>query len=205
MGLSQRLPGIAAAFCSSLRSSLQDPSHADAILSAYALTPTTPDNFALHRILGFGTDIAYRLPAQYWTKSPLVTSCWTYQFNVPNPWDGPFKDSSTHLLDAVMLFRNYYGPTNEEDANWIHAWEMAKTCLCFAYGTLESEDNWPKNRPGELMTSHVGLEQGDERRTVRGPVEPGSDRLERLATEMAEWKIDLDEVSRAWDTFLAGR
>ncbi|KAK5239916.1 hypothetical protein LTR40_014164, partial [Exophiala xenobiotica] len=30
-----------------------------------------------------------------------------YHFNEPNPWDGPFKGESSHILDVAFLLQNF--------------------------------------------------------------------------------------------------
>jgi hypothetical protein len=104
MGLAERKAGIASALITSLYANLPAPA-AEAVLQAYGVCSTTEDDEAMKLVLDLATDIAYVAPAvayaRYFTKS------YYYHFNEPNPWDGPLKGCSTHILDAAFLFQNF--------------------------------------------------------------------------------------------------
>ena len=179
MGLSSRLPGIASAIHTSFSRNLSSPV-AQAVLSEYKITPSTPDAEAMVSIIELGTDIAYRLPAQYYARA-FKRRVFSYLFTEPNPWDGMFKGKSVHLMDAVFLFQNFdeHIPYQAK----MTAKRVAEDFVTFAYG-----------RPGGTWA------EGQTK--IYGPDSSDVDRLETLRQEGA---VDLDEVSVAWDLFVAGK
>ncbi|KAI4627616.1 uncharacterized protein J4E87_004180 [Alternaria ethzedia] len=179
MGLSSRLPGIASAIHTSFSRNLSSPV-AQAVLSEYKITPSTPDAEAMVSIIELGTDIAYRLPAQYYARA-FKRRVFSYLFTEPNPWDGMFKGKSVHLMDAVFLFQNF--DEHIPDQAKMTAKRVAEDFVTFAYG-----------RPGGTWA------EGQTK--IYGPDSSDVDRLETLRQEGA---VDLDEVSVAWDLFVAGK
>ncbi|KAI4693283.1 uncharacterized protein J4E88_001654 [Alternaria novae-zelandiae] len=179
MGLSSRLPGIASAIHTSFSRNLS-ASVAQAVLSAYGIAPSTPDEEAMTSIINLGTDIAYGLPASYYARA-FKGRVSSYLFTEPNPWDGMFKGKSVHLMDAVFLFQNF----NEHipDQAKMTARQIAEDFVAFAYG-----------RAGGTWT------EGQAR--TYGPDSGDVDRSETLSQVGA---VVLDEVSVAWDLFVAGK
>jgi len=179
MGLSSRLPGIASAIHTSFSRNLS-ASAAQAVLSAYGIAPSTPDKEAMASIIKLGTDIAYGLPVSYYARA-FKGRVSSYLFTEPNPWDGMFKGKSVHLMDAVFLFQNF----NEHipDHAKVTARRIAEDFVAFAYG--RAGGTW-----ADGQTKIYGPDSGDV----------GS--LEAFRQEGA---VDLDEVSVAWDLFVAGK
>jgi len=179
MGLSSRLPGIASAIHTSFSRNLS-ASAAQAVLSAYGIAPSTPDKEAMASIIKLGTDIAYGLPVSYYARA-FKGRVSSYLFTEPNPWDGMFKGKSVHLMDAVFLFQNF----NEHipDQAKVTARRIAEDFVAFAYG--RAGGTW-----AEGQTKIYGPDSGDV------------DSLEAFRQEGA---VDLDEVSVAWDLFVAGK
>ncbi|KAI4700875.1 hypothetical protein J4E81_003839 [Alternaria sp. BMP 2799] len=179
MGLSSHLPGIASAIHTSFSSSLS-ASAAQAVLSAYNIALSTPDEEAMKSIINLGTDIAYGLPASYYARA-FKGKVFSYLFTESNPWDGIFKGKSVHLMDAVFLFQTFieYIP----DQAKMTAWKIAEDFVAFAYG--RADGTW-----AEGQTKIYGPDSGD---------------VDRLKTLRQEGAVDLDEVSVAWDLFVAGK
>lgn len=100
--LEPRLKNIPSFFISSLIS--LPLSQAAKILSAYGITPNTPDTPALRAILRFATDIGFLAPtislANGWSGAAYV-----YHFNEPNPWDGPWKAKRTTYWTSRFSFK----------------------------------------------------------------------------------------------------
>lgn len=179
MGLSSLFPNISAALASSLSRSLPS-SAAHAVLSTYGIESSTPDDKARDSIIDLATDIAYRLPAQNYARA-FKGKSWTYRFTEGNPWNGMFKGKSMHMLDAAFLFQNFNDRMHDEAKET--ARRLAEDFLVFAHG--KAGVDW-KECPGRVY----GKNSEDE------------SKLERLAREQ---KVDLDELSAAWDLFLVGK
>ncbi|KAF2466728.1 carboxylesteras-like protein [Lindgomyces ingoldianus] len=197
MGLESRKAGIAAAFCSSLTKNLSSPAAAGAVLQAYKISPSTSDDEAMKALLSFTTDIAYYAPAlayaRFWPGRTFY-----YQFNEPNPWDGPAKGLANHMLDAAFLFQNYNNKLSPEACEV--AVELAKDFICFANGLPPWEEfNDAKGNVriyGPSKTWITGM--GDYNGWYNG-------RKDTLFKLQEEGNVDLDELSLAWDKFLAGQ
>ncbi|KAK1777632.1 Alpha/Beta hydrolase protein [Copromyces sp. CBS 386.78] len=61
-------------------------------------------------VLDLATDICFALGARAfaraWSQKPGAEA-FLYRFNVPNPWDGPWKGHATHILDIALALQNY--------------------------------------------------------------------------------------------------
>jgi hypothetical protein len=196
MGILARKTGIASAFTTSLTKTLSVPTAASAILEAYNIAPDTSDDDAVQSILAFANDIAYYLPALFYAKSWPGKSYY-YHFDEPNPWEGAFKGCSTHLLDAVFLFQAYNKNLSDEAKEVALA--LAKAFIKFANG----EAPWKEfeNKEGGLMRFGPSGEKVEE--FVKGY--GGEGRRDVLLRLKEEGVVDLDEISAAWDLFVAGQ
>lgn len=179
MGLSSLLPNIAAAIAASFSRSLSGPA-AQAVLTAYSISASTPDDEAMDSIIELASDVAYRIPAQYFARA-FRGRTWTYAFTEENPWEGMFKGKSTHMLDAAFLFQNFNEHLTAEEKEV--SGKLAEDFVVFANG-----------KAGEFWDEDVERVYG--RDAVR------ESKLERL---VGEGKLNLDELSRAWGLFLVGK
>jgi carboxylesterase type B len=195
MGLAQRKAGIASALETSLQSNLP-ASAAKAVLQAYGIELTTDDDEALKLVTDLATDIAYVTPAIAYAQ--CFPKSYYYQFNELNPWNGPLKGYSTHMLDAAFFFQNF----NEHIPPKIL--EVAKSLAIdfvkFANG----------------VTPWVEYTRAKEEVRVYGPSDTwamgieenngwGKGRRDTLWKLSEEGKLDLDQLSVAWNMFVAGR
>ncbi|KAI8725678.1 Carboxylesterase [Fusarium sp. LHS14.1] len=107
MGLFQRKQGVGAAFSAHVRSNLTHQLQvADKLLETYKIKDETSDDEALLSIIQFASDIGYRATAHALAKT-FPGESFLLQFSEPNPWQGPFKGHTTHVLDIAFLFQNY--------------------------------------------------------------------------------------------------
>lgn len=196
-GISARKSGIAAALGTSLTKTLSSPNAAEAILKAYEITPTTPDDIAMQSILEFANDIAYYAPALAFAKS-WPGKVYYYHFDEPNPWDGAFKGCSTHLLDAAFLFQGFNGMLSSEGREV--SISLAKTFINFANGDAP----WKAFDKEKGGLQRFGPSQSSVSTFVEnnGWREGRRDTIFRLEEEGV---VDLDELSVAWDAFMAGQ
>ncbi|KAF2121851.1 carboxylesteras-like protein [Lophiotrema nucula] len=194
MGLQPRLAGIASAFCASLSKNLANPSSAHSIFTAYNISPETSDEEATKKVFEFATDIAYVYPALAFACS-WPGKVYYYNFNEPNHWEGSFKGHSTHGLDAALVFQNY-NEKLEPEAKKV-AIEFAKDFIDFANGTTP----WKQFDKQEGFTKAFGpSDQGVSK--IVGQNGYGQGRRDALGKLSSEGKVDLDELSLAWDAFI---
>lgn len=197
MGLEQRKTGIAAAFCTSLTKNLSSSTAAEAVLQAYDITPTTGDNSAFRKIIDYATDIAYYAPALVFAQT-WPGKRYYYQFNEPNPFPGQFEGLSTHMLDATFLFQNYkekFSPKTQDVAV-----SLAKEFIKFANGMVPWQEY--TNQQGSVRIFRSGTSSKDGTFRDNGW---GRGRRNTLFEFKEQGKVDLDELSVAWDLFIAGQ
>ncbi len=111
--------GIRGKFCTSVRATFASKPHvAETLLEGYGFTktisdPTEDDEAAFLSFLHFVNDIGYYAATTCFARGwPLSSSdksskIFTFFFNEPNPWPGPYTGQATHVLDVVFLFQNY--------------------------------------------------------------------------------------------------
>jgi carboxylesterase type B len=196
MGLAERKAGIAAALSTSLHANIP-PIAAKATLNAYCITPATADDEAMAAIIDLGTNIAYHAPALAYARS-FSGRTYQYHFNEPNPWEGPFKGCSTHMLDAAFLFQNFNELLPPEAQ--VVAKRFAADFLRFANGE-QPWQNFERNA-GKVKVYGPSNERVSD--VVKGNGW-GSGRRDTLFKLSEAGKIDLDELSGAWDLFIAGK
>ncbi|KAK1994527.1 carboxylesterase [Colletotrichum falcatum] len=188
MNLLAKKERIAARFAETLGSSLSQHAGAAArILGDYGIGEATGDHEALVRILQFGSDLAFRAAAELYAKS-FHGDSYLLEFAERNPWDGPFKGHSTHVLDVAFLFQNY----NEHLGA-----EQRRTAELFAADVISfvrGQAPWRR-----LQDTAGRMIYGDGTRTYRedGTTSGKYDCVLSLGEE-----IGLDTLLEAWETFL---
>lgn len=196
MGLAQRKAGIADALEASLRANLS-ASTADAVLQAYGIGTASNDDEAMKLVIDLATDIAYVAPALAHARSFPGKKIY-YQFNEPNPWDGIFKGSSTHMLDAAFLFQNF----NEHIPS--EAQEVAKSLAVDFIKFTHGESPWAEFDQDQARVRTYGP-SGKSTVDVVGNNGWEFGRRDVLWKLTEAGKIDLDQLSVAWNMFVAGR
>ncbi|GAQ03075.1 uncharacterized MFS-type transporter C18.02 [Aspergillus lentulus] len=79
---------------------------AQKILAKYNITKDMTDDKAFPTILNYVNDIAFFAPVLAFAKG-WKNNVYVYDFNEGNPWDGPWKDRASHILDLAYLFQNF--------------------------------------------------------------------------------------------------
>lgn len=196
MLLSHRKKDIAKAFCTSINNSFSsEPSVAQAIFQSYNIEPATPDEPAMMSIIQFGTDINYFAPAVAYAEGWPGTAYY-YQFNEPNPWDGPFKGYATHALDVAYLFQNFNEKLTAEQQAVAKA--FAEDVVRFANGEApwkaftKKEGGTRVYGPSSIQTAAIVQDKG-----------VGKTRKDTVYS-LAE-KVGLDGLGAAWVAFIQGR
>ncbi|OHE99045.1 carboxylesterase [Colletotrichum orchidophilum] len=191
MGLLQRKKNIAASFTRIINAALSH--HVDSagqILQAYGISDITSDDEAFIRILQFASDIGFRAPAESFVKS-FPGDAYLLEFAEANPWEGPFRGYSTHVLDVAFLFQNYnehLGDTQRKSA------ELFLTDIIdFVHGQAPWQ---PFQDAGGRMLYQDG---------TRAYKEAGANPARYdLLLELGE-KIGLDSLLEAWGAFLVSQ
>lgn len=196
MGLAQRKAGIADALATSLQTHLAAAA-ADAVLRSYGIGTTKDDDEAMKLVIDLATDIAYVTPALAYARS-FPGKAFAYQFDEPNPWEGRLKGMSTHMLDAAYLFQNFNLKMSQEAQQVAKA--IAVDFVKFAHGkspwvVFDSTEGQVRTYgPSGKVTVDVVSDNGWD-----------SGRRDILWKLSEEGKIDLDELSVAWNMFITGR
>ncbi|KAK4447163.1 Alpha/Beta hydrolase protein [Podospora aff. communis PSN243] len=180
------------------------------IVSGYGLqtsaTTNTPES--TKAVLDFATDICFALGARAFARSWSAKAAsgdgheaFLYRFNVPNPWDGPWKGHATHILDIAFVLQNYREQLSPG---------QQKTGDLFARHIVEfvnGEKPWAAYQvgSGEGSMVYCAPEQGDEDESYFTESEDptrtgGRDVLQGVAREPAV----LDAVMTAWEKFMKG-
>jgi len=205
--LNGRKSNISQTFQSSLTSSLGAAS-ANKLFSAYGLTPTSSDEDAYAKILSFGNDIAFYAPsmayARHFLSAPDSATdgrVYTFRFNATNPWDGPLKGQSNHILDVAFLFQNYNKFLSEGQNAVAEA--FADRVLAFV-GGKEPWKRWdvPENKevaPKDKATLVVS-DGGCEEKIDCAP--PNGRRFEFWQLEQ---EIGTQRLEDAWGAFMMGK
>ena len=65
-------------------------------------------NLVSFKILELANDLNFYIPTLTLNSNlSRHMKTYTYRFNEPNPWDGPWKGYTTHALDIVFLSQNF--------------------------------------------------------------------------------------------------
>jgi hypothetical protein len=202
MGLDALNPGIASKFITSARRTLSShPGAADALLSAYNITTSTPDDEALLTILRFASEISFYAPARAFAQGWPCTEknkFFLYHFNEGIPWPGRFQGEAGHILDVAFLFQNFNGHLSEGASKVARAY--GEDFVEFVNGG----EPWPPVQKGKLGARVYGpsgegvvsrfVEDGDPRSVGR----------EERALALGE-RYGFDIVLDVFQNFFQGR
>lgn len=109
--LASRTDNLHAALRRNLEAALGAGEKLDAVLKGYGIDEAKSEDRM--PVANFITDIMFAGPARAtaaaWAdaSSRLGTTGYLTHFNLPNPWDGPWKGHATHALDTAFLLGNY--------------------------------------------------------------------------------------------------
>ncbi|KAK1623735.1 carboxylesterase [Colletotrichum phormii] len=188
MGLFQRKENIAASFTQIINAALSHHAGTAAqILQAYDINDTTNDDEAFIRVLQFASDIGFRAPAESFANS-FHGDSYLLEFAEPNPWEGPFRGYSTHVLDVAFLFQNYnehLGETQRKSAE-----SFVTDIIDFVHGQAP----WKRFQDAG---GRVVYQDGTRAYKEAGASTARFD----LLLELGE-KIGLDTLLKGWEAFL---
>lgn len=189
MGLFAARKCIAVDFTNHLHATLsQHNEAAQKLLKSYEISPDVDNETALLNVLQFGSDIGHEAAARALAKR-IPGDVFLMQFSEPNPWDGPFKGHSTHILDVAFLLQNFNHHLDETQR--AAAVQFAEDVITFTYG----------EKPWKSISSAQGtsiLENG-RRQYYEG--EQAASKRYRELIHIAE-TTGLDLLLNAWTAFL---
>lgn len=192
--------GCAKKFTQAVRSVLASrPLEAQRVLDEYNVTEDAQDADAFEGVLNFINDILFFAPvlafARGWTGRAYV-----YYFNEPNPWEGPLKGTSTHILDLAYMFQNFREfLTPEQQALGV---ALAEDVFKFCHGVAP----WPAvKEDNTLSDGFTARVYGPSNKTVATTVtEPfGEASFRRSVFFDVEDKVSLDEFVKVFLTLVS--
>ncbi|KAJ4250196.1 hypothetical protein NW762_012011 [Fusarium torreyae] len=189
MGLFAARKSIAADFEAHLHATLaQYPEAAQQVLETYGISAGLDDETALLRVLQFGSDIGHQAAAQA-LADRFPGDVFLMEFSEPNPWEGPFKGHSTHILDVAFLLQNFNDHLDKTQS--ASAVQFAKDVISFAYG----------EKPWKPFSSARGTSilQAGRRQYFEG--EQATSKRYRELLHIAE-TTGLDSLLSTWTAFL---
>lgn len=172
------------------------PSGAEKLRRAYHITPDLSDPVALRNILQFATDIEFYAPAIAFAEG-WPGKAYLYYFNELNPWEGPWKGESTHILDVAFLFQNYsefLGPAQK-----VIGIKFAEDFIKFISGKSEWAAFDDRKKGAQV---YGPSRDGISSEYVEGVASERSGRKKTIL-ELGE-EFGLDELSAVWDNFMMG-
>ena len=195
MFLAPRKPGIGKAFSEFMKEAFSNDHVAlGYTLDAYGITPTTSDDEAFLHVLQFGTDIAFLAPVNSYAAA-WPGNAYVYHFNEPNPWDGPWKGETGHVLDVAFLFLNFEEALTAEQKRVGEA--FAESFLKFFNGIAP----WPafqQNRPSALIIGGVDETHGPA--YISNSLDPKETGRRQEIYAFAR-VVGLDSIIDAWNRF----
>lgn len=209
-------PGIRQNFSASIRSSLSaTPRVAESLLESYGFTspaladPTEDDEGAFMNFLNFVNDIGYyggtTSFARGWpnsTESKLKSDSkiFTFFFNEPNPWPGPYQGLATHVLDVVFLFQNYNDklPPKQRAA----AEGFGLDLMRFVAGQTPWEANQPGHRSAKVFGPSTRDGTTPTTKLIADSESPESGR--RMAILELGKEVGFDKLAEAFGRFRTG-
>jgi carboxylesterase type B len=195
MFLASRKAGIGKAFSEFMQNAFSAESAAvETALNSYGIKPTTSDDEAFLHVLQFGTDIAFLAPVRSYANA-WPGNAYVYHFNEPNPWDGPWKGQTGHVLDVSFLFMNFEEALTAEQKTVGEA--FAENFLKLFNG-IEAWPSFKQDKPSALIIGASDKSRGPAYVAESlDPKETGR-RQEIYAFSQA---VGLDAIIDAWNAF----
>ncbi|OJJ44966.1 hypothetical protein ASPZODRAFT_153290 [Penicilliopsis zonata CBS 506.65] len=187
--------GCAKKFRSAINSVLISfPTAAQEILDKYGISDAEDDK-AFLGILDFASDAMYTAPvlslAKGWNGNAYV-----YYFNEQNPWEGPWKGKTNHILDLTYLFQNFeeFLTPEQKAVGAVFAEDFCKFCHGIA--------PWTAAGQREDFTARVygPVSEGVTATTVSQPY-GGETGRRSILFEYTD-KIPLDEFMKVFGAFM---
>lgn len=156
------------------------------------------DEDAFAGFINFSNDISFFAPVLTFVKG-WDGNAYVYYFNEGNPWEGPWKGRSSHILDLAYFFQNYkefLSPAQQAVAT-----ALAEDFLKFCHGAA----SWPAVKDGNLESGFAARVYGpsDEKRAAAVVSQPyGGETMRRSILFDYTDKIPLDLFAKVWDCYV---
>lgn len=173
------------------------PTEARELLQKYGITEGASDEEAFTGVLDFLNDIVFFAPVLTYVKG-WPGNAYVYYFNEENPWDGPWKGRSSHILDLAYLFQNYNEfLTPDQQAV---ATAFAEDFFKFCHGVAP----WSPVQGGNIESGFTARVYGPsrEKRVTSVVSQPygGEAQRRRILLDYAD-KVPLDNLSKVFGIF----
>lgn len=142
--LKGRINGIKLAFRTRLQHSV-GAEYASKLLALYQIKDDASDGDAFAAIVKMITDIVFYTPALR-SAETFPGPSYVAHFNEPNPWEGPWKGQTNHILDIAYLWGNYDGKYSSQSAKVANA--LAETVISYTW----QKDDLPDFHDAEKVT-----------------------------------------------------
>ncbi|KAL5340273.1 Alpha/Beta hydrolase protein [Aspergillus crustosus] len=173
---------------------------AEQILKSYGLADeNSTDDDAYPAVLNFINDILFFTPvltfAEGWKGNAYV-----YYFNEGNPWEGPWKDRTNHILDLAYLFQNFGEFLSSEQQEVATA--FAEDFFKFCHGQAP----WPAISKDSVTDGFTARRYGpsSEGATVGTVTQAFGGRSQRRSNlyDVSD-KVSLDELAKVFSVFMS--
>ncbi|KAL4864391.1 hypothetical protein BDV12DRAFT_14371 [Aspergillus spectabilis] len=176
------------------------PAVAEQILKSYGLADeNSDDEDAYPAVLNFINDVLFFTPvltfAQGWKGNAYV-----YYFNEGNPWEGPWKDRTNHILDLAYLFQNFrefLSPDQQAVAT-----AFAEDFLKFCY----EQAPWPAISKGSVTSGFTARRYGpSSEATAAGTVTQAFGGQSQRRSNLYDFsdKVPIDELAKVFNVFMS--
>ncbi|BCR90256.1 putative carboxylesterase [Aspergillus chevalieri] len=146
--------GCASKFTNAINTVLSShPTIAQQILDKYNINPNQPDEEAFPAILNYLNDVLF-FAATLTLARGWPGTAYVYYFNEGNPWDGPWKNRASHILDVAYLFQNFREFLTPEQKSVGTA--FAEDTFKYCHGIAP----WSAIKPGEATTGFTARTYG---------------------------------------------
>ncbi|KAL4877999.1 Alpha/Beta hydrolase protein [Aspergillus karnatakaensis] len=170
------------------------------IQNAYGVTDErTSDDEAYPGVLNYINDVLFFNPAltfaQGWKGNAYV-----YYFNEGNPWEGPWKNCTNHILDLAYLFQNFREFLSPEQQAVATA--FAEDFFKFCHGQAP----WPAISKGSVKDGFTARRYGPSPETIpAGTVTRafGGETQRRSSLRDVAEHVSLDELAKVFNVFMS--
>ncbi|KAL1987849.1 hypothetical protein VTN96DRAFT_2252 [Rasamsonia emersonii] len=185
-------------FIDAVNQALPDhPTEVRELLQKYGIAEGASDEEAFTGVLDFLNDVVFFAPVLTYVKG-WPGNAYVYYFNEENPWDGPWKGRSSHILDLAYLFQNYNEfLTPDQQAV---ATAFAEDFFKFCHGVAP----WSPVQGGDIESGFTARVYGPsrEKRVTSVVSQPygGETQRRRTLFDYVD-KVPLDNLSKVFGIF----
>lgn len=182
------------------------PAEAQRITDAYGVGEADSDEDAFPGVLNFINDVLFFAPVLAYARGWQQGNAYVYYFNELNPWDGPWKGKTNHILDLAYLFQNFRDSLTPEQQAVGNA--FAEDFFKFCHGKAP----WPALQPQPTQDGGSSLVPSGFTARVYGPspdatastvAQPFGGDSHRRSILFDSDKVSLDDLAGVFGVFQA--